>query len=117
MKHCTFRTQPSKFFPKKTRSEKIYYIFLYFPKWNPALFSLSSISKKIHPGKISYTSRNRNLEKIFFFQETKLSYILGNESFLYFRKRNFLIFQIGIFRTLAYLELHSNLSIVDICGS
>ena len=116
IKHCTFRTQPSKFFPKKTRSEKISHIFLYFPKWNPGLFSLSSISKKIHPGKISYTSRNRNLEKFFFFQETELSYILGNESFLYFRKQNFLIFQIGIFRTLAYLELHSNLSIVDTCG-
>ena len=96
---------------------------LYFQKWNTALFGLNPQNFSLKKPALkkflifSYISRNRNLEKKFFFQETKLSYILGNESFLYFRKRNFLIFQIGIFRTLAYLELHSNLSIVDICGS
>ena len=47
----------------------------------------------------SYFSENGNPEKIL--------YISGNRTFLYFRKRNFLIFRIGIFRTLAYLELEA----------
>ena len=48
---------------------------------------------------LSYFSENGNPEKIL--------YISGNRTFLYFRKRNFLIFRIGIFRTLAYLELEA----------
>ena len=85
MKHCTFRTQPSKFFPKKTRSEKISYIFLYFPKWNPALFSLSSISKKNPPGENFLYFTKQKPRKIFF--------LSGNKTFLYLRKRILSIFQ------------------------
>ena len=85
MKHCTFRTQPSKFFPKKTRSEKISYIFLYFPKWNPALFSLSSISKKNPPGEnFLYFTKQKPRKKFF---------LSGNKTFLYLRKRILSIFQ------------------------
>ena len=44
--------------------------------------------------------------RIFFtFQETELSLIFGNKTFLYFRKQNLLLFRKGIFRTLEHLEL------------
>ena len=66
MKHCTFRTQPSKFFPKKTRSEKISYIFLYFPKQKPR--------KKIFlSGNKTFLYLRKRILSIF--QETELSYI------------------------------------------
>ena len=88
MKPCTFRLQPSKFFPKKPALKKFLIfspkkLFLYLRKWNPALFSLSSRNKKrIHPEKISFNSGNGNPEKT--------SYVSGNgnsiKSFLYFRK-------------------------------
>ena len=64
------------------------------------------------PRKISYTSGNRSPEKIsYIFTKERFSYISGNgnpENSLYFRKRNFLIFQeryiqnSGIFKTLVY---------------
>ena len=62
--------------------------FLYFRKWD---FSF-------HPEKISYTSGNgdpekmETLKKFVIFQEMEVSYISANETFLYFRKRNFLMF-------------------------
>ena len=76
MKPWTFRPQTSKRFPKKTRSEKISYIFLYFPKWNPALFSLNLRNKKNPPR-----------QNFLYFKKQK-----PRKVFLYFRKRNFLIF-------------------------
>ena len=71
---------------------KISYIFLYFPEWNSALFSLSSRDKKIHPEKISYTSGNGTpkfflhfrKQNFILFSETKLSYISGNKTYFYF---------------------------------
>ena len=48
---------------------------------NSSLFSRSPKSKKIHPGKISYTSGNGNPEKFLMFQETETL-----KNFLYFRK-------------------------------
>ena len=107
-----------------------------------ALFGPSS-KKKIHPEKNSLYFRKLNFlalilkklqetetpkKSLIFFQKESCSYILGNgnpekilifqetETFLYFRKRNFLIFQESyiqnpsiirtrsIFRTLAYSE-------------
>ena len=40
-----------------------------------------------------YIFKNRNSEKFLIFQETGLSYISGNETLLYCRKRTFLMFQ------------------------
>ena len=71
MEPRTFRSQPSKCSSKNTHSEKNSFIFpresffLYFWKWNPALFSLSSRNKKTHPEKVFYTSGNGNPEKNF----------------------------------------------------
>ena len=47
----------------------------------------------VHPQKISYISGNGSPEKILIFQEMELIHISGNETFLYFRKRNFFIFR------------------------
>ena len=69
--------------------------------------------------KASKTAGNGNPEKILILEETELSYISGNGTFLYFRKCNFLIFlerhiqnpskfrTRSIFRTLTYLELEA----------
>ena len=105
----------SLYFKKRKPQES----FLYFAKWNLS----------VHPDKISYISRRGNIKKIpNIFSKESCSYILGNgnpekilifqetEAFLYFRKRNFLIFQErfiqnpsifrtrSTFRTLAYSE-------------
>ena len=87
MKPCTFRPEPSKFFLKKTRSEKISYTlskesFSYTFENGTLHFSpLARKIKEFHPGKISYASGNGNPEKI--------SYIFSKESFSYISgKRN-----------------------------
>ena len=107
MKACTFRSQPSKFFPnkifyiffqKKPAFKKFLYflrskMFLYFRRWNPALFSLSLTNKKIHPDKFSDTSGNRNCEKNSCFSQPKSVLMLWETEtpkiLLYFRKQNF----------------------------
>ena len=64
-------------------------LFLYFWKWNPALFSPSSKNKKIHPEKIYYTLLLKNVlyffkRKLFVYfrnrkpQKESFSYISGN---------------------------------------
>ena len=60
--------------------------FLYFRKWNLS----------VHPEKISYISGNRNAEKNLYISgngNLKKRYTSGNKTFLYFRKRYFLIFK------------------------
>ena len=87
MKPCTFRPQPSKSFPKKTRSKKIFYIFskesFSYIFGNGTLhFSVKAREiKKIHPEKISYTSGNRNPEKTsYIFLQRKLFLCFGKRS-------------------------------------
>ena len=104
---------------------------LYFKKWKPqeSFLYFAKWNLSVHPDKISYISRSGNTEKIpNIFSKESCSCILGNgnpekilifqetETFLYFRKRNFLVFQESyiqnpsifrtrsIFRTLAYSE-------------
>ena len=112
MKPCTFLPQPrncslkkSYIFPKKTRPEKISHIFLCFRKWNSALFSQNSRNKKLTWRKFLIFQESDTSKKLFTFQETELSYILGRKPCLCFREQNFLIFRKGVFRTVAYLEL------------
>ena len=76
----------------------------------------------VRPKKISYTSGNGNREKFaYIFLRENFSHISGKGSFkknsLYFRKPNYSIFKekqlsyisrkVGIFKTLAYLELEA----------
>ena len=83
-------------------------MFLYFRKWNPALFSLiSKTNRKIHLKKISYTPEISYIflkDSFFLFWNRKTPkknpYISGKGTFLYFAK--------GIFRTLTYLEIEAN---------
>ena len=75
----TFRPQSSKrshkniliFFPKKTHSEKISYIFLNFGKWN---FLASRLKKSLC------------------FLEKTFSYVSGNRTFLHFLKKSFFLY-------------------------
>ena len=72
MNPCTFRSQPSKFFLKKNS-----YIFLYFRKWKPTPFSLSSRNKKDLPGEYFLYFRKRKCQKENFSKES-CPYVLGN---------------------------------------
>ena len=77
MKPCTFWPTPSKFFAKKTRSEKISYIFskesFSYISGNGTLhFSAQARKiKEIHPRKISYTSGNGSPKKFRVFSQKK----------------------------------------------
>ena len=91
MKPCTFHPQPSKFFFKITRSEKVSYIFSkesfsYISENETLHFSTQALKiKKTHAERISYVSRNGNAEKSsYIFLKRSYSYVSGN--FLYFRK-------------------------------
>ena len=79
-----------------------------FLKNKPCIFQSKldkQISKQKQLDKSCGTSGNRNPNNLFIFQERELSYILGKEVFLYFRKKDFLIFCEDIFRNLGHLEL------------
>ena len=71
-------------------------LFLYFRKWNPALFSPSSKNKKNSPRE-NYLN-TQILKNFLYFRKRKprkkfLYFLLKRKLFLYFKKRNFLIFQ------------------------
>ena len=98
MKPCTFRPQPSKCFPKKTRSEKISYIlskesYSYISGNRTLLFSVQCREiKKIHPEKISYTSSNENPEKFLVFSQKKAVLMFQEVTFRVQKMKKLFIF-------------------------
>ena len=113
-----FYTQAQKLKKFNTEKNSLYFLkrklFLYFRKWNPAIFKPSSKNKIIiiiiiiiHPKEISYTIVLKNFlyfrkwkpsKKLYFLKRMiflyfgkrkpwkKIPCISGNETFLYFRK-------------------------------
>ena len=71
MNPYTFQSQPSKLLPRKNS-----YIFSYFQKWNPTIFSLSSRNKKDLPGEFYLYFRKRKCSKNFLCFSQKKAFLM-----------------------------------------